>query len=65
MYEHLIVDGAWWDYVDEIATHRLALLLERHPAPMRDAMLAWSTCGYCSKVKPVSGMGTSTPYMPS
>lgn len=42
MYEELIVTGAWWDYVDEIASHCLGLLLERHPAPMREAMLAWS-----------------------
>jgi 3-methyladenine DNA glycosylase AlkD len=42
MYEELIVTGAWWDYVDEIAAHCLGLLLERHPAPMREAMLAWS-----------------------
>lgn len=42
MYEEMIVSGAWWDYVDEIASHCLGLMLERHPAPMREAMLAWS-----------------------
>jgi len=42
MYEEMIVTGAWWDYVDEIATHRLPILLRRHPAEMRRAMLAWS-----------------------
>lgn len=42
MYEEMIVGGAWWDYVDEIATHRLGSLLARHPAPIRAAMLAWS-----------------------
>jgi 3-methyladenine DNA glycosylase AlkD len=42
MYEELIVTGAWWDYVDEIAAHCLGLILERDPAPMRAAMLAWS-----------------------
>jgi 3-methyladenine DNA glycosylase AlkD len=44
MYEELIVTGAWWDYVDELASHRLGLLLELHPAPMREAMLDWSRC---------------------
>lgn len=42
MYGEMIVTGAWWDYVDEIASHCLGLMLERSPAPMREAMLAWS-----------------------
>jgi 3-methyladenine DNA glycosylase AlkD len=42
MYEEMIVTGAWWDYVDAIAGHRLGLLLRRFPAPMRKQMLAWS-----------------------
>ncbi len=42
MYEEMIVTGAWWDYVDAIATHRLGFLLRRYPAAMRRKMLAWS-----------------------
>jgi len=42
MYEEMIVTGAWWDYVDDIATHRLPELLRRHPAEMTREMLAWS-----------------------
>ena len=42
MYEEMIVTGAWWDYVDAIATHRLGFLLRRYPATMRRKMLAWS-----------------------
>ena len=42
MYEEMIVTGAWWDYVDAIAGHRLGLLLRRFPAEMRREMLAWS-----------------------
>ncbi len=42
MYEEMIVTGAWWDYVDVIAKHRLGGLLRRHPAAMRRTMLAWS-----------------------
>jgi len=42
MYEEMIVTGAWWDVVDDVATHRLPNLLRRHPKPMRRAMLAWS-----------------------
>ena len=42
MYEEMIVTGAWWDYVDAIAGHRLGLLLRRFPREMRKQMLAWS-----------------------
>ena len=31
MFEEMVVTGAWWDYVDEVATHRLRELLERYP----------------------------------
>jgi 3-methyladenine DNA glycosylase AlkD len=42
MYEEIIVSGAWWDYVDPIATHRLDLILRAEPRAMKKAMLAWS-----------------------
>ena len=42
MYEEMIVTGAWWDYVDGIAGHRLGTLLRRFPREMRKEMLAWS-----------------------
>jgi 3-methyladenine DNA glycosylase AlkD len=42
LYEELVVTGAWWDLVDDVATHRLGPLLLSYPAEMRKAMLAWS-----------------------
>jgi 3-methyladenine DNA glycosylase AlkD len=42
VYEELIVTGAWWDYVDDIASHRVGPILRDHPVPMRRKMLAWS-----------------------
>lgn len=42
MYEEMIVSGAWWDYVDDLATHQIGLLLSLYPQPMRAAMLVWS-----------------------
>jgi 3-methyladenine DNA glycosylase AlkD len=45
MYEELIVTGAWWDYVDDIASHRVGPILYHHPAPMRRKMLSWSRSG--------------------
>ncbi|MBN9159519.1 MAG: hypothetical protein BGO98_28790 [Myxococcales bacterium 68-20] len=44
MFEELIVDGAWWDYVDTLASKNLGLILENDRAPMRKKMLAWSKC---------------------
>ncbi len=42
MLEEIVVNGAWWDYVDEVATHRLRELLERFPEEMTPAMRSWS-----------------------
>ena len=42
LYEELIVTGAWWDYVDLIASHRIGALLKRYPARMSKTMRAWS-----------------------
>jgi 3-methyladenine DNA glycosylase AlkD len=42
MYEEMIVTGAWWDYVDHLASNRLGLLLAREPEPMKKRMRAWS-----------------------
>ena len=42
LYEEIIVTGAWWDYVDAIATHRLRTLLVRYPKTMAPRMRTWS-----------------------
>jgi len=42
MYEELIITGAWWDYVDDIASHRIGPILRDYPVPMRRKMLSWS-----------------------
>jgi 3-methyladenine DNA glycosylase AlkD len=42
VYEELIVTGAWWDYVDEIASHRVGPILRDYPGHMRRKMLSWS-----------------------
>lgn len=42
LYEELIVSGAWWDYVDDIAAHRVARILRDYPAPLKRKMLSWS-----------------------
>jgi len=42
MFEEMIVTGAWWDYVDEVA-HVVGDLLRRHPKRIRPLMRRWST----------------------
>lgn len=45
MYEEMIVTGAWWDLVDELATHRVGGLLTAFPETMRPLMLEWAHTG--------------------
>jgi 3-methyladenine DNA glycosylase AlkD len=42
MFEEMIVTGAWWDYVDTIAVHRVGPIMKAHPQPMKKAMRQWS-----------------------
>lgn len=42
MYEEMIVTSAWWDVVDDLATHRLSELVGLRPAAMKRTMKAWS-----------------------
>jgi len=42
LYEEMIVTGAWWDYVDDIAAHRVGPILRDYPASVRRKMLSWS-----------------------
>ena len=41
MLEEMIVDGAWWDYVDSLA-QVVGALLRSHPKQIRPLMRAWS-----------------------
>ncbi|HLE59868.1 MAG TPA: DNA alkylation repair protein [Candidatus Limnocylindria bacterium] len=42
LYEELVVSGAWWDLVDDVATHRIGPILRAHPVAMRPVILEWS-----------------------
>lgn len=42
LYEKLIVSGAWWDLVDELATRRVAAILAAYPKAMKPKMRRWS-----------------------
>jgi 3-methyladenine DNA glycosylase AlkD len=41
MYEEMIVTGAWWDYVDDIA-HRVGDILKNFPGQLKPLMRQWS-----------------------
>jgi 3-methyladenine DNA glycosylase AlkD len=41
-FDEMIVTGAWWDYVDEIASKRVGPLLRSDPDVIRPLMLRWS-----------------------
>lgn len=43
MFEEMIVTGAWWDYVDVLASHHLGDVLRAHPRRMAPLMRRWST----------------------
>ena len=42
LYEEMVVSGAWWDLVDDVATHKLRELVDDRPAEMAAHMRAWS-----------------------
>lgn len=42
LLRHLITTGAWWDLVDEIASHCVGDLLRAHPAVMAPVLRGWS-----------------------
>ncbi len=43
MYEELIVTGAWWDFVDELASRRIGPLLQAHRRAMTPLLRRWAT----------------------
>ena len=42
LYEEIIVTGAWWDYVDSVASQRVGPILQNYPDPLKEMMLVWS-----------------------
>lgn len=42
LYQAMMIDGAWWDVVDDISGSALAELLRRHPAELKPVLRAWA-----------------------
>jgi 3-methyladenine DNA glycosylase AlkD len=43
LYRHLLTTGAWWDVVDDVATHLVGPLLLDHPAEVKPTVRSWAT----------------------
>ena len=43
VYQEMIVTGAWWDFVDELASRRIGVLLRAHPTELTPVLLRWAT----------------------
>jgi 3-methyladenine DNA glycosylase AlkD len=42
LYRHLVVTGAWWDFVDTLASHNIGGVLATHRAVVTPTVLAWA-----------------------
>jgi 3-methyladenine DNA glycosylase AlkD len=40
--ERFVVEGAWWDLVDDLSGNLIARLLERHPREMKPVLRRWA-----------------------
>ena len=45
LYRRLIVEGAWWDFVDEASTHMVRVLALRHPSEAWPEIDNWISDG--------------------
>ena len=45
LYRHLVVTGAWWDLVDETASHLVGGVLASHRGEVTPVMRAWAVDG--------------------
>jgi 3-methyladenine DNA glycosylase AlkD len=45
LHDHLIVTGAWWDYVDDVAIRLVGPTLRAHRANVTPIILAWARDG--------------------
>ena len=42
LYRHLVVTGAWWDYVDSVASHNVGGILTTHPDEVTPVVRSWA-----------------------
>jgi 3-methyladenine DNA glycosylase AlkD len=42
LYADLVVTGAWWDLVDDLASHKVGPILAAYPDEVRPVLLGWA-----------------------
>jgi len=42
LYRHLVESGAWWDFVDDLASHKIGPVLRANPGTEPDRMRSWA-----------------------
>jgi len=42
LYRHLVVTGAWWDYVDDVTSHCISPILFQHNAAVTPTIREWA-----------------------
>lgn len=42
LFQHLVITGAWWDHVDEIAQHLVGAALRAHRAELTPVLREWA-----------------------
>jgi 3-methyladenine DNA glycosylase AlkD len=42
LYRELVVTGAWWDVVDDLASHKVGTILRAHHEVVRPVMVQWA-----------------------
>lgn len=42
LYRHLVVTGAWWDFVDTVASNRVGPILRAHREVVTPTMMSWA-----------------------
>jgi 3-methyladenine DNA glycosylase AlkD len=45
LYRHLVTTGAWWDHVDDLASHHVGRVLAAHRAEVTPVMRGWAVEG--------------------
>lgn len=45
LYRYLVESGAWWDFVDDIASHRIGPILRANPETEPGRLRFWATAG--------------------
>ena len=46
LIEHIIITGAWWDFIDGISPNTVGSLLKKYPKEMRKTLKSWNNSNH-------------------